>query len=68
MACFQEGGVDKTDAGTPAAPEFPGVQKQREQGETHQFYKSVVTNRCREIVVYLSTDIPLIIPLETLAA
>jgi hypothetical protein len=68
VAHFQGSRVDKTDAGTPPTHEYLGIYEQGKQGETHQFYKLVVTDRRGKIFVHIGTDITLIILLETMVA
>jgi hypothetical protein len=45
-----------------------GVNEQRKQGMAHQFHKSIITHRVREIVPHMNADISLVITLEIAVA
>jgi hypothetical protein len=45
MACFQRGGVNKTDPRRLSPPEILGVDEQGEKGAAGQFHEPVVTDR-----------------------
>ena len=68
MADFHHGRVDKTDAGTPPAPESAGIYQQGKQCIAHQFPTPLVTDRCGEILAHMNAPIPLVIPLKTAVA